>query len=103
MYIKDTFHCLSFHARKHLNIGRGGIILTDDEEAVTWFKAMRFDGRHECKLEDDNFDLLGWNFYMTPEQAARGLLLMMSMPEHNADLLEVPDYPDLRQYAVYGD
>jgi dTDP-4-amino-4,6-dideoxygalactose transaminase len=28
MYEKDTLQCLSFHARKHLNIGRGGVILT---------------------------------------------------------------------------
>jgi len=102
MYEKGTFHCLSFHARKHLNIGRGGVILTDDLDAVKWFKKARFDGRDECKLEDDNFTMLGWNFYMTPEQAARGLWLMMMLPEHNEDLLEVPDYPDLSTYPIYS-
>jgi len=101
MYEKDSFHCLSFHARKHLNIGRGGIILTDDEAAVAWFKRARFDGRKECKLEDDDFTMLGWNFYMTPEQAARGLWLMMMMKEVNTDLEEIPDYPDLSKYEIY--
>lgn len=101
MYEKGMFHCLSFHARKHLNIGRGGIILTDNEAAVAWFKQARFDGRKECKLENDNFTMLGWNFYMTPEQAARGLWLMMMMADSNADLEEIPDYPDLSNYEAY--
>ena len=101
MYKKGMFHCLSFHARKHLNIGRGGMILTDDEEAYKWFKKARFDGRDECKLEDDYFKMLGWNFYMTPEQASRGLWLMMSMPDDNDDLLEIPEYPDLSKFEIY--
>ena len=101
MYEKDNFHCLSFHARKHLNIGRGGMILTDDKDAYEWFKLARFDGRHECKLENDTFEVLGWNFYMTPEQASRGLWLMMSMPNDNEDLLEFPEYPDLSKFEIY--
>jgi len=103
MYEKGSYHCLSFHARKHLPIGRGGMILTDDEEAVKWFRMARFDGRHECKLEDDNFEILGWNFYMTPEQAARGLWLMGNLGDHNADLVEIPNYPDLSNYEIYKD
>jgi len=102
MYKKGTFHCLSFHVRKHLNIGRGGMILTDSKEAYDWFKKARFDGRDECKLEDDNFQMLGWNFYMTPEQASRGLWMMMSMPDNNEDLMEIPDYPDLSKYKIYN-
>ena len=101
MYQKGMFHCLSFHARKHLNIGRGGVILTDDESAMKWFKKARFDGRGECKLEDDNFDQLGWNFYMTPEQASRGMLLFSMLEDENEDLIESPDYPDLSKFNIY--
>lgn len=101
MYEKGTFHCLSFHIRKHLDIGRGGMILTDDKEAYDWFKLARFDGRSECNLKYDNFEVLGWNFYMIPEQASRGLWLMMSMPDHNDDLIENPDYPDLSKFEIY--
>ena len=36
----------------------------------------RFSGRRECSYHDDNFDMLGWNFYMMPELSARGLLMM---------------------------
>ena len=31
-YIPGTFMCVSFQFRKHLSLGRGGIILTDDQE-----------------------------------------------------------------------
>jgi dTDP-4-amino-4,6-dideoxygalactose transaminase len=103
MFVKDTFHCLSFHAKKHLPIGRGGMILTDDKEAYEMFKLMRFDGREECNLVDQKeFNVLGWNFYMNPEQAARGMWLMGNMKDYNEDLIEIPPYPDLSLHPVYN-
>jgi hypothetical protein len=51
--------------------------------------------------------MLGWNFYMMPELAARGLLLMKQFyktdgtPKHNEDL-EMP-YPDLSKFKIYTD
>ena len=101
MYEKDRLHCLSFHMNKILDIGRGGAILTDDEEAVEWFKQARFDGRHEVPLHHDEFKILGWNMYMTPEQAGRGLWKMMGLPEHNKDQTENPPYPDLSKYTIF--
>jgi GNAT superfamily N-acetyltransferase len=38
MYVDDSLMCLSFHIKKHLKIGKGGMILTNDPEAVEWFK-----------------------------------------------------------------
>ena len=32
-YIPETFMCLSFQFQKHLSLGRGGMILTDDKDA----------------------------------------------------------------------
>ena len=32
-YIPNSFMCLSFQFQKHLNIGKGGMILTDDKNA----------------------------------------------------------------------
>lgn len=101
MYEKDTLHCLSFHMKKILDIGRGGAILTDDEEAVEWLKQARFDGRHEVPLHHDEFKILGWNMYMTPEQAGRGLWKMMGLPKHNKDQKETPSYPDLSKYTIF--
>jgi len=101
MFIQGSLHCLSFHAKKHLPIGRGGAILTDDEEAVKWLKLARFDGRHECSLHTDTYAMVGWNCYMTPEQAARGLLLLMMAGDGYDDLIEDPPYQDLSKYDFY--
>ena len=106
MYIPGTHMCLSFTGPyKHLKLGKGGAILTDDFEAYKWFKRARYSGRNEVSYHDDNFDMLGWNFYMMPEIASRGLLLMNQFynmdgtPKHNEDL-ELP-YPDLSKFDIY--
>ena len=102
MYIPGSFHCLSFHAKKILPIGRGGAILTDNKEAYDWFKIASFDGRHPgTPLSEDYFDLIGWNFYMAPEQAARGLLLLSMMKDHYEDQVEIPPYPDLSKFPIF--
>ena len=75
MFRPGFFHCLSFHYAKHIPIGRGGMILTDDKKATDWFRVMRNDGRREIPKEKDRVKLNGWNMYMTAEQAARGLEL----------------------------
>jgi len=101
MYIPGTFMCLSFHIKKHLKIGKGGMILTDDKEAADWFKKARYEGRGEVMYHDDEIDINGWNAYMTPEQAARGLTLMQNYPEHAEDLPEEPQYRDLREFPLF--
>lgn len=63
IYIEDSFFCLSFQYRKTLPIGKGGMILTNDVNAVKRLKELRLNGKD------------GWNMYMMPEQAARGLTL----------------------------
>jgi len=108
MYVQGLFMCLSFTGPyKHLKLSKGGAILTDNYKAYLWFKRARFSGRRECAYRDDNFDFIGWNFYMMPELAARGLLLMnqfyyplTGLPKENPDI-ELP-YPDLSQYPIYS-
>jgi len=105
MYIPDTYMCISFTGPyKHFKLSKGGAILTDNHDAYLWFKRARYSGRRECSYHDDSLDMLGWNFYMMPELAARGLLLMNQFykdgkPIHNEDL-ELP-YPDLSQFPIY--
>jgi dTDP-4-amino-4,6-dideoxygalactose transaminase len=101
MYIPGSFMCLSFHIKKHLKIGKGGMILTDDEEAAAWFRKGRYEGRGEVMYHEDNIIINGWNAYMTPEQAARGLMLMQNYPEHVEDLPEEPFYRDLREFDLF--
>jgi dTDP-4-amino-4,6-dideoxygalactose transaminase len=100
MYQPGEYQCLSFSGpRKHLKLGKGGMILTDNYEAYRWFKRARFSGRNECSYQEDTFTQLGWNMYMMPEIAVRGLLLMEGVPEHNEDIT-LP-YPDLSQFSIY--
>ena len=106
MYKSGTHMCVSFTGPyKHFKLSKGGAILTDDEDAYFWFKRARYSGRRECSYHEDNFDMLGWNFYMMPELAARGMLLMNQFydtkgkPKSNKDL-EL-SYPDLSKFEVY--
>jgi hypothetical protein len=107
MYIKDSFMCISFTgAYKHLKLSKGGAILLDNEDAYKWFKRARFSGRNECSYHEDNFDMIGWNFYMMPEIAARGCLLMQQFYNTDGTKKEMPDvtlpYPDLSKFPVYS-
>ena len=102
MYIKDSFMCLSFHIKKILNIGKGGAILTNDKEAYEWFKKARYEGRSEKFYKEDNIETLGWNMYMTPQEAAQGLCLMQILPEVNKDQEEYNGYKDLTEFPVFN-
>jgi dTDP-4-amino-4,6-dideoxygalactose transaminase len=106
MYLPNSFMCISFTGPyKHFKLSKGGAILTDDLSAYHWFKRARYSGRRECSYHDDYFDMLGWNFYMMPELAARGVLLMNQFynldgtKKYNEDL-ELP-YPDLSKFEIY--
>jgi len=101
MYIPGSFMCLSFHIKKQLPIGKGGMILTDNYKAVEWFKKARYEGRGEVNYKDDSIDMLGWNMYMTPQQASHGLALMQNYPQHVDDLGENNGYRDLTEFPVF--
>tara|TARA_R110000824_G_scaffold144844_1_gene312944 strand:- start:12328 stop:12918 length:591 start_codon:yes stop_codon:yes gene_type:complete len=102
MYIEGSMMCLSFHIKKHLKIGKGGMILLDDPEAAAWLKARRYEGRTAgMKYHEDMIDEGGWNMYMTPEEAARGLTLMQNYPEHMPDIPEDPPYRDLTEFELF--
>jgi len=107
MYKPNTHMCVSFTGPyKHFKLSKGGAILTDDIDAYNWFKRARYSGRRPVSYHEDNLDMLGWNFYMMPELAARGLLLMSQFydmegnPKHQDDLT-LP-YPDLSQFKIYN-
>ena len=102
MYEPGSYYCISFHRRKHIPIGKGGMILTDDKEAYEWFKVARYEGRHmENLYKDDYFEVIGWNMYMPPEQAAEGLELFKDIDDHNDDLESSGVHKDLSLYPIY--
>ena len=106
MYSEGQTQCLSFTGPyKHLKLGKAGAILTDSKEDYLWYKRARFSGRNECSYHEDNLDMLGWNFYLLPEIAARGVRDMNQFynldgsPKHMEDI-ELP-YPDLSKFPIY--
>jgi dTDP-4-amino-4,6-dideoxygalactose transaminase len=91
----DGLHVVSFQIKKRIPIGRGGMILTDDETAAKWLRKARHDGRDlRISYVSDDFAFSGWHYYMTPEDAARGILLMDAIPG---------SYPDSGNHQTYID
>ena len=78
------------------------MILTDDKRATETIRQLRYEGRTiGVPFQDDHLGDGGWNMYMTPEQAARGLTLLMAYPEHAEDQVEDPPYRDLRTFNLF--
>lgn len=105
-YACDSFTCLSFNNAKHLKIGKGGMILTNNLEAAKWFKLARYCGMHEtpclipnCTCKEYTIEFIGWNMYMTPEQASRGIMLLRTISDQNPDL--PTNFPDLSRLSIY--
>ena len=101
MYIPGSYMCLSFHIKKTLPLGKGGMILTDDKEAYTWLRKARYEGRSEVNYKDDDIIFNGWNMYMEPSIAARGLNLMLNYPKDVPDLGEPGEYKDLTEFTLF--
>lgn len=107
MYMTAQFQCISFTgAYKHLKLGKGGAILTDNEQAYKWFKKARNSGRDECSYHVDNFTMIGRNCYMHPSVAALGLQLIGQFYNVDGTKKQMPDvelpYPDLSQFPIYN-
>jgi len=96
MYIPGSLYCLSFHMKKHLKIGKGGMILTDDRNAYKWLKLARYNGREGKDYMKETLKMIGWNMYMTPEDASRGIRIFKTLPSNNRDIAN--NYQDLSLY-----
>lgn len=101
---EEYFMILSFHFKKILNIGTGGMILTNDSKFEKWARPMIHDGRHKYTLYDeDEFECIGWHMYMTPEQAQKGLEIFNSdrIQDYNKSVGGSWKYKDLREQKIY--
>lgn len=73
--------CLSFHPRKTISLGEGGMVLTDDAAIADHVRVLRSHGasvsdldRHRAQgLVYEEYRELGYNYRMTDIQAAIGI------------------------------
>lgn len=101
-YIPNTKMCLSFQFKKHLNLGRGGMILLDNEEEYDLLKKMRYDGRSDdIPWAEQDIDTLGYHYYMTPETAQTGIYRFVTAESTTPRKWSYLDYPDLSQMKVF--
>jgi dTDP-4-amino-4,6-dideoxygalactose transaminase len=98
----DALQVVSFQIKKRIPIGRGGMIMTNSKKAYDWLKYASYDGRDlNTYYADDNFKMIGWHYYMTPEDAARGILLMDQIPDFNQDTGHSNTYSDLSSKKIF--
>jgi len=101
-YIPNTFMSISFQYQKHLSLGRGGVILTDNLDAATQLKKMSYDGRlPDIPWRNQNIDTYGYHYYMTPETANLGLEKLQKAIETPPKQWMVTDWPDLTQMNIF--
>jgi dTDP-4-amino-4,6-dideoxygalactose transaminase len=102
-YIPGTFMCLSFQYQKHLSLGRGGMILTDNKDAATQLKKMSYDGRlPNIPWRDQNIETIGYHYYMTPETARLGLEKLDNAINTQPKKWSVTDWPDLTKMKIFN-
>jgi dTDP-4-amino-4,6-dideoxygalactose transaminase len=101
-YIPNTMMCLSFQFKKHLNLGRGGMILLDNYDDYVMLKKLRYDGREDdLPWAEQDIDTLGYHYYMTPETAQAGIFRFVSAEVTEPRKWSHQDYPDLSNMKVF--
>jgi len=81
--------CFSFHPRKVLTTGEGGMVTTGDEELAARMRRMRQHGmsvsdlaRHgSSRVVVESYDEVGFNYRMTDMQAALGIVQLRRLDE----------------------
>jgi len=101
-YIPKTFMSISFQYQKHLSLGRGGMILTDNQEAAIKLKKMSYDGRlPNIPWKEQNIDMVGYHYYMTPEIAEEGLVKLPTAILNKPKEWTINDWPDLTKLEIF--
>ena len=101
-YIPGTFMCVSFQYRKHLSLGRGGIILTDNRESANILKKMSYDGRSpSVPWRQQDINMVGYHYYMTPETAKLGLEKLPMAIDTEPKIWTTNDSPDLTKMEIF--
>ncbi|MCC7000014.1 MAG: DegT/DnrJ/EryC1/StrS family aminotransferase [Deltaproteobacteria bacterium] len=75
--------CFSFHPRKAVTTGEGGVITTNDARLADHMRALRNHGQRPG-AQPPVFDLAGFNYRMTDFQAALGVTQLAKLDRINA-------------------
>jgi len=103
-YVPNTFMNISFQFKKHLKLGRGGVILCDNEEAAIELKKMSYDGRlPSIPWRNQDIETVGYHYYMTPETAQLGIDLLPKAIVTEPVKWVLNDWPDLTKLTVFKD
>lgn len=101
-YIPGTLMCLSFQFKKHLGLSRGGMILVDNDEDYVKLKKMSYDGRSpDIPWAEQDVDMLGYHYYMTPETAMLGIQRFYEVKDTPPRQWSYKDYPDISELKVF--
>ncbi|HWQ82341.1 MAG TPA: DegT/DnrJ/EryC1/StrS family aminotransferase [Ignavibacteria bacterium] len=80
--LKGDYGCFSFHPRKAITTGEGGMIVTQNTDDAVLLRSLRDHGA-EAKVEGKarpyllpDFKILGYNYRLTDIQAALGIMQM---------------------------
>ena len=102
-YIPGSFMCISFQFQKHLSLGRGGVILCDNQTDYMNLKKMSYDGRHpDIPWREQDIETFGYHYYMTPETAQNGLDKIEEAIKTKPRQWVVTDWPDLSKMKVFN-
>jgi len=101
-YIPGTLMCVSFQFQKHLSLGRGGIILTDNKLTAIELKKMSYDGRlPDIPWREQNITSLGYHYYMAPEIAEKGLEKLDKAIKTPPKKWDLNEWPDLTKMEIF--
>jgi len=101
-YVPGSFMCISFQYRKHLNLGKGGMILTDDKAAYEDLVKLSYDGRSRDKpWAQQSVETIGYHYYMTPETAMLGLEKFPQVRDSMPKTWGWENYPNLQTMPVF--
>ena len=98
MYRPGTLTCVSFGRTKPLEIGRGGAILLDDDQAYKTMLAQRYDGRDLgiTPWQVQEVFHVGYHYKPTTEEAELGSHLLPMVNEAP----KYVEYPDCRKIKI---
>ena len=98
MYRPGQMQCLSFGYSKPLEIGHGGAILLDDEQAYNTLIRQRSDGRDLTisPWQDQKVFEVGYHYRPTIEEAVQALEKLPTVDQEP----KYYEYPDLREIII---